>query len=318
VTVDVKLRPAVEQDRLFVEAVYFETQRWIVEQLFGWRGDEFEQTNFRNKFYKEQDSSIIVADGDDVGWMAVERDGKSIHLDGIYITRSAQSMGIGSHLIRHLMNEAKMAALPLTLSAAKINPATKLYERLGFAATHTDEFKVYMTFWPDAGKQTSMPNDETVLVEVNDSDFEWMLRGKQTANGELRLPPGGVDDVSVLEIVRGITRRLHEANCRKSWMVVSKDEVVGLCSYRRPPSDGRVEIGYGIAQSCRGMGHATRAIAAIVSAARQDSDVRVVMAETSVNNPASARVLEKNGFERTGSRLDVEDGEVVTWQSVVR
>lgn len=144
-----ELRRATEQDRSFVEAVYFETQRPIIEELFGWRGDAFETAKFRKKFYHEQDSSIIIVDGEAVGWLAVQRDPEKIHLDGIYLTASAQNRGIGTSILRLLMDEAKAARLPLTLSAAKINRAVALYERLGFTATHSDEFKVYLTFSGD-------------------------------------------------------------------------------------------------------------------------------------------------------------------------
>ena len=144
-----ELRRATEQDRSFVEAIYFETQRPIIEELFGWRGDEFESANFRNKFYHEQDSSIIIVDGEAVGWLAVQRDRKKIHLDGIYLTAFVQNRGIGTSILRLLMEEAKAARLPLILSAAKINRAVKLYERLGFTTTHSDEFKVLMTFLGD-------------------------------------------------------------------------------------------------------------------------------------------------------------------------
>ncbi|MGA7094137.1 MAG: hypothetical protein WBW87_05590 [Candidatus Cybelea sp.] len=50
--------------------------------------------------------------------------------------------------MRHLIAEAKGADLPLTLRTAKINPATKLYERLGFTAMGSDKYKVYLTWWP--------------------------------------------------------------------------------------------------------------------------------------------------------------------------
>ena len=50
-------------------------------------------------------------------------------------------------------------------------------------------------------------------------------------------------------------------------------------------------------------GHATRAVAAMLEAARRDG-VRVVLAETIVDNIASQRVLERNGFERFGTRRD--------------
>jgi RimJ/RimL family protein N-acetyltransferase len=157
----------------------------------------------------------------------------------------------------------------------------------------------------------------TSLVEASDVDFEWMLGAKPAADRGLTLPPGGIDDPIVLGHVRNIARRLHEANCNACWMIVDAAEVVGLCGYKRPPSNGQTEIGYGIAASRRELGHATRAVAAMLRAADADPGVEVVLAETTSSNIASARVLEKNAFERTGTRSDPEDGELVMWRRPV-
>jgi RimJ/RimL family protein N-acetyltransferase len=96
-------------------------------------------------------------------------------------------------------------------------------------------------------------------------------------------------------------------------MIVSSDEVVGLCGYHRPPAGGEVEIGYGVAESRRGRGHATRAVEAMATEAAA-AGIHVLFAETSIENPASGRVLEKNGFTREGTRIDAEDGEVQAWR----
>ncbi len=157
----------------------------------------------------------------------------------------------------------------------------------------------------------------TSLVEVTAADLDWMASGEPAPGRALRLPPGGVDDPVVLRIVRGIVETLHAQNCRGAWMMVSDGEVVGLCSYRRPPAGGEVEIGYGVAASRRKRGHATRAVAAMLAAAQADPAVRVVVAETAVDNPASQRALERNRFERTGTRADPEDGEVLGWRRVL-
>jgi len=151
------------------------------------------------------------------------------------------------------------------------------------------------------------------LDEVRDEDFDLMLRGEPITRLGVKQPPGGVENPAVLEIVRKITARLHENNCRGAWMMVWGEELVGLCSFRRPPENGEVEIGYGVAESRRGRGHATRAVRAIAQAAKAEG-VRVLLAETSVANPASGRVLEKSGFVTTGTRIDPEDGEVLVWR----
>ena len=163
----------------------------------------------------------------------------------------------------------------------------------------------------------SMDSDTTTLVRVTDADFEWMLGGVRPEGRHYNLAPGGVDDDAVLEIVRGMTRALHRAACYGSWLIVAGDEVVGLCSYKRPPSGGEIEIGYGIAKSRRGLGHASRAVAAMLTECANDDAVQVVVAKTSVTNVASQRVLEKNAFQKTGERADPEDGDLFTWSRVL-
>jgi RimJ/RimL family protein N-acetyltransferase len=157
----------------------------------------------------------------------------------------------------------------------------------------------------------------TSLVELSDADFEWILGRQSDPGRHLTMPPDGIDDPATLILIRKMVRRLEEANCKGRWMIVSRGEVVGLCSYKGPPKDGKAEIGYGVAERSRRLGHATRAVAAVIHAAETDPQVRVLTAETSINNAASSRVLEKNGFCRAGTRFDPEDGEVIRWSRTV-
>lgn len=141
-----------------------------------------------------------------------------------------------------------------------------------------------------------------------------MLGGEPVPESRLTLPPGGVDDPIVLEIIRRMLHSLDAANVRGSWMIVEEDEVVGLCGYRRAPREGRVEIGYGIAASRRQRGYATGAVAAMIQVSQSDPRMQELVAETGVENTPSSQVLIKNGFEQTGTRHDPEDGEVFTWR----
>jgi RimJ/RimL family protein N-acetyltransferase len=156
------------------------------------------------------------------------------------------------------------------------------------------------------------------LIEAMDRHFAWML-GLRRAPGWLRLPPGGVDDAAVLELLRGVNIRLKAAGCRSSWLIVSGGEVVGLCCFKHPPDgEGCVEFGYGIAESRRRQGSGTAAVAAMVERVKRDSVVHCLVAETTANNIASHRILERNGFSRTGTRIDPEDGVLVVWRRVLR
>jgi GNAT superfamily N-acetyltransferase len=140
------LRAATPADRPFIESVYFETQRWIIERLFGWRGDAKEREKFHQFYPDEIGIDVIVVDGKDVGWQLIRRSQSEILVEGMYISNAAQNRGTGTALLRSLISEAAAGKLPLRLSTAKINPARALYEKLGFVATGEDRFKVYLEY----------------------------------------------------------------------------------------------------------------------------------------------------------------------------
>ena len=75
-------------------------------------------------------------------------------------------------------------------------------------------------------------------------------------------------------------------------------QLVGSCGLGRRPS-GAVEMGYWIARSHWGRGLATEACTALIDIARTLGLARLE-ASHFIDNPASARVLEKLGFEPVG------------------
>ena len=154
-----------------------------------------------------------------------------------------------------------------------------------------------------------------LLVETTDADFEAMLGGATRLPSGLALPPGGVDERQVLQMLRHLSVRLRADGARPIQMMIADDEVVGTCGFKTaPPPSGEVEIGYGVAPTRRRLGHATRAVAELVAQARRDVATRIVTAETAVDNVASQRVLAANGFERDGTRVDPHDGRLLRWR----
>lgn len=138
-------RPASDDDRPFVEEVYFATQRYIIEALFGWRGADAEAAKFAS-FYDQPNTVIITQGTKDIGWMAVERGKDEMVLEHIYIVESKQGQGIGTAILRDLIAEALHAGIPLRLATAKMNRARSLYERLGFRIIGEDEYKFFMEY----------------------------------------------------------------------------------------------------------------------------------------------------------------------------
>jgi [ribosomal protein S5]-alanine N-acetyltransferase len=90
--------------------------------------------------------------------------------------------------------------------------------------------------------------------------------------------------------------------------------IVASGGFKGDPLDGRVEIGYGTAESERGQGHATWMAQALREEALAQPGVREVLAESAIDNAASEAVLRKAGFEVIFQRADLEDGVLNVWR----
>jgi ribosomal protein S18 acetylase RimI-like enzyme len=72
-------------------------------------------------------------------------------LDVIALSPEAQRRGIGSQLIRELMEDARARGVPMRLSVLLNNPARGLYERLGFRVTRVEHPRIKMQWSPPVG-----------------------------------------------------------------------------------------------------------------------------------------------------------------------
>jgi RimJ/RimL family protein N-acetyltransferase len=85
-----------------------------------------------------------------------------------------------------------------------------------------------------------------------------------------------------------------------AWAITLKDDgrLVGMIELR--PDGHRVELGYCLGRAWWGRGFMTEAVRAVADWALAQRDVVRVWAVCDVENPASARVLEKAGMAREG------------------
>ena len=125
------LRKSGESDFEFTFELNKTNMRRYVETLRGW-DDDAERDDMRRHFQPGEDR-IIVVDGRDAGRLVVERFPDRINLKVIGILPRYQGRGIGTAIIRDILDEAREAKIPATLMVLNINPAKRLYEKLGFA-----------------------------------------------------------------------------------------------------------------------------------------------------------------------------------------
>ncbi|MDX1478942.1 MAG: GNAT family protein [Saprospiraceae bacterium] len=99
---------------------------------------------------------------------------------------------------------------------------------------------------------------------------------------------------------------------RKDWAIRRNASLIGGIGllYEQGLQSHRSEIGYWIATPFRNQGIMTDVIAAFVTAVFGHSDLVRLDAHVFVENPASARVLQKAGFQKEGrlSKAYLKDG----------
>jgi RimJ/RimL family protein N-acetyltransferase len=81
-------------------------------------------------------------------------------------------------------------------------------------------------------------------------------------------------------------------------------KAIGGIGFKGQPDDGCVEVGYGLTPSARGHGYAAEALVALLNVAADHGLSRVV-ADTTVDNTASQRTLERAGFRQVGTNGDL-------------
>ncbi|WP_295531341.1 GNAT family protein [Novosphingobium sp. Chol11] len=149
-----------------------------------------------------------------------------------------------------------------------------------------------------------------MIVETTDEDYVELIFAPRSFS----LPDTQIAPTPVLQMLAEVAANVRQTFAPASWLIVNAGEVVGLCSVTRPPSNGVIDIGYGIAPSRQGRGFAGHAVSEIVTWAREAPNVVALTAETSLENEVSQRVLARNGFIQVGERIDNEDGPLICWR----
>jgi ribosomal protein S18 acetylase RimI-like enzyme len=142
---EITLRPAKTPDFGFCQRTYFEPMRATINEL---GVDETNHlANFASRWEAEQVRMVMI-NGQVIGWLQTAPTDDTLFLAQLFIDTSFRRRGIGSRLMRILIEEAARENKAVTLGVVKTNPARRLYERLGFRVTHEDQYKFYMRRQP--------------------------------------------------------------------------------------------------------------------------------------------------------------------------
>jgi ribosomal protein S18 acetylase RimI-like enzyme len=131
------LRQAQNDDYDFLFSLHVKALRPYIEATWGWN-EKWQEEYFAAKF-DPANRQIIQVNGRDVGVFVVEERQDEMYLGLIELLPEYQNKGIGTAIVRGLVDAAGNRGLPLTLHVLKANaPAQRLYRRLGFTVIEED------------------------------------------------------------------------------------------------------------------------------------------------------------------------------------
>lgn len=115
------------EDFEFLRRLHRAALKDYIAQTWGWE-EEYQEQRFKKEF-DPNDGEIIVANGEDAGFLWTKEKETETFLVSIRLLPDHQNKGIGTKIILDLVERSTR---PIRLQVLKVNPAKNLYERLGF------------------------------------------------------------------------------------------------------------------------------------------------------------------------------------------
>jgi ribosomal protein S18 acetylase RimI-like enzyme len=139
---EIKFRLIKPEDFEFLWSLNKLTFKTYVSQTWGWNED-WQRKYFTENFNPDV-GKILIFDNAEIGFFSVIEEENETFLVSILILPEFQRKGIGTKLIQDLI--AKKTK-PIRLRVLKVNPAQKLYKRLGFKQVSETETHLIMKFF---------------------------------------------------------------------------------------------------------------------------------------------------------------------------
>jgi GNAT superfamily N-acetyltransferase len=134
------LREVTAEDEPFLFRVYAESRaeelaqvQWTEEQRHAFLLQQFTaQLKHYREHYDAATYQVVLADGEPVGRLFVARWREEIRVMDVALLTGSRRAGIGTRLLAALCDEADDQGKSVGIHVEKLNPALRLYQRLGF------------------------------------------------------------------------------------------------------------------------------------------------------------------------------------------
>lgn len=258
--IDFSLIKTIPADKSHYEFIYrLKKQVYLdyIKRIWSW--DEDAQREFYAQEWQTLIPDVILYNKKPIGTICVWNDDESLHIERFYILPEYQNKGIGSHLVKTVLDKADKEGLTARLHVLKINPAISLYQRLGYQVTGEDEILYRMERKPESKSKNALKYQAVIfdlfgtLVDIyTHDDYYGTL---ETMTSVLKAP---YDEFMKLWFdtaerrVTGIFRTLEENLryiCRELNITVTEIQLTRASRIRRDyviktliPREGTIEV----------------------------------------------------------------------------
>jgi RimJ/RimL family protein N-acetyltransferase len=152
----ITLRPVFESDGPFLLGLYASTRAaemalvpWLEAQKTAFLQMQFTaQKTFYGEQFPNARHEVICCDDEPVGRLYLDRSRDSFHILDITITDQRRNKGIGSVVLKEILQGANLAEKPTTIYTENNNPSVRLFERLGFRVSSVRDYQVLLERQP--------------------------------------------------------------------------------------------------------------------------------------------------------------------------
>ena len=137
---DVTLRPVGEDDLPFLLRVYAAAREeelaqvpWTAEQKEAFLRQQFEaQHAWWREHYTGATFDLVLVGGRPAGRLYVDEWAREVRIVDIALLAEHRGRGVGTRLLQGVLARADAAGKPVSIHVERMNPALRLYQRLGF------------------------------------------------------------------------------------------------------------------------------------------------------------------------------------------
>lgn len=154
----VELRPATPEDRELLFRVYAATREeelapvpWPPEAKEAFLRQQFDaQDSWWHAHYAGATFEVVVVDGRDVGRLYLWEGPSEVRIVDVALLPEVRGCGVGTRLLEDVKAGAAAAGKAVTIHVERMNPALRLYERLGFRLVEDKGVYLFLEWRRDA------------------------------------------------------------------------------------------------------------------------------------------------------------------------